>query len=498
TAGRPDSDGRFRDAITSARGLDHPHLVPVLRSGETDSLLWYTMEHRRGRPLREIVRTTGPMDLKIALRLLTQIAAALDYLHRRGAIHGRLKPDNVLADADNWVFVCDAMIARAFHATPATPPAPPAIPPRTSGAESAPRRPSGATFTPRISDPRTGRRSSGASSMPTPPAATPGRNPYGAPEESTGLLGAASDQYALGAILYTLLAGAPPEPTADGRTILPLGALRPNLPPHIEQAVARALSERPNDRFPAVLDFVTALESGATMMRDARPSGRASDLILTIPDWEPPETPMTRWKKPATIGGIAALAIGIVAVVVTMSGPPADHGFQMLPPPPPVTPQVHDSTPSTTLTPTPSGSLRISAPAQVRLGAEPLGVMQSDSRSRRTGQSNRSGRRDSTPASPTSAPASAPSSAPSAAPSAAPSSAPAAGGGTLFVNASPWGQLYIDGQLVGNTPKANLAVSAGPHTIRVQREGFNPAERSVRVGAGETVRVTDLVLTPHQ
>jgi len=70
--------------------------------------------------------------------------------------------------------------------------------------------------------------------------------------------------------------------------------------------------------------------------------------------------------------------------------------------------------------------------------------------------------------------------------------------GRLSVNATPWGQLYLDGPLVGNTPKVNLTVAAGTHTIRVMRDGFETVERTVTVGAGATVRVTDIVLTERQ
>ena len=53
----------------------------------------------------------------------------------------------------------------------------------------------------------------------------------------------------------------------------------------------------------------------------------------------------------------------------------------------------------------------------------------------------------------------------------------------------------MDGALVGNTPKANLVVAAGSHTIRVVREGYETWERTIQVGVGETVRLTDIVLT---
>ncbi len=481
--GRPDLDTRFKDAITAARNLDHPHLVPVLRNGETDSLLWYTMEHRKARTLKEIQRASGPMDLRAAMRLVTQIGAALDYLHRRGVVHGRLKPDNVLVDADNWVFVCDALVARAVH------PGPPATgtqqSPRPSSPAAPPPRNSSAIFTPRISDPK--------NKQPAPPPVPdiPTRSPYSAPEEMTGILGAASDQYSLAAMMYAMLAGAAPLPDATGHH--PPGVLRPSIPPHVEAAIMRALSERPSDRYPAILDFVTALESGNALLREARPTGRASDLILTIPDWQPPETPLTKWRKPAIIGGgVAVLAIIGTIIAMNVGGrPPAMTDLPVNEAPPP--PAAHDSSAVLSVPPTPQGSLRVTAPARVQLGVQDAAPPSSPSR----GSGSRRRSRDTTGTTSQQAPAPASSPSPSPAPAPAPAASPA-GGGTLFVNATPWGQLYVDGHLVGNTPKANLAVSAGSHTIRVVRDGFNPIERTVTVAAGQVVRVTDLVLTPHQ
>jgi len=68
--------------------------------------------------------------------------------------------------------------------------------------------------------------------------------------------------------------------------------------------------------------------------------------------------------------------------------------------------------------------------------------------------------------------------------------------GLLIVNATPWGQLFVDNQLVGNTPRGNLSITAGQHVVRVQREGFEPFERTIEVAPGETVRLTDIVLRP--
>jgi hypothetical protein len=70
--------------------------------------------------------------------------------------------------------------------------------------------------------------------------------------------------------------------------------------------------------------------------------------------------------------------------------------------------------------------------------------------------------------------------------------------GTLFVNATPWGSVYVDGRLVGNTPQTNLRLPAGTYTLRVVRDGFVPWQREVQVRSGDTVRITDIVLAPIQ
>ena len=84
------------------------------------------------------------------------------------------------------------------------------------------------------------------------------------------------------------------------------------------------------------------------------------------------------------------------------------------------------------------------------------------------------------------------------APATTPTAPAPAGGAKLFINASPWGQVSIDGVVIGNTPRANVDLTAGSHTIRVTRPGFSTWERTVRVATGETIRITDIVLVPTQ
>jgi hypothetical protein len=68
--------------------------------------------------------------------------------------------------------------------------------------------------------------------------------------------------------------------------------------------------------------------------------------------------------------------------------------------------------------------------------------------------------------------------------------------GNLTVNASPWGQVFVDDRLIGNTPRADIELPAGQHTLRVSRAGFRTVTRTVQIRAGETLRITDIVLIP--
>lgn len=429
---RAEADDRFRRAAEIAAGLDHPHIVPVTSSGTTEHLCWYTMEHQRASSLRLILATRGPLDVRSCQRIVAQIASALDHGHRRGLVHGDLKPENVLIDQDGWVRVCDALVARAID--------PPV----------------------RISAP-------------------PPRPPHIAPEDwLEGMRTPSSDQYALGVLVHECLTAAPPV-SRDAAPGAPLETLRPDLPIHITQAVQRALSPKPADRFPSVLDFVAALEApGQMSLPGARPSGRATDMVLMIPDWKPPPGLGIPVRALLTIVAVAAVIIaGVVGgprILRSRQRPIYDAG--------PIRPVVQPAAPADR---SPDSA---SAPAE---------------RTARTGGTSPASRtpttprRRSVPATPESGAAAAPQRIePRPAAAAAPAPAPAEASGRLSVNATPWGQVYLDGQLVGNTPKANLPVAPGTHTIRVVRDGFEPVERTVQVGAGQTVRVTDIVLTERQ
>ena len=427
TGGAAETDERFRRAAEQLQGLDHPHILSVLHFGMTDGLYWYTMEHIRSRSLRAVIASRGALDVRSVMRIVAQIASALDHGHRQGIVHGDLKPENVLIDPDGWVRVCDALIARTVH--------------------------------------------------PEVAAANVTRPVHLAPEDwAGGLRTPAADQYALAVLIHECLTGAPPFDAAPAPRAA-LDATRLDLPAHVGHAVSRALAAHPADRYPSLLDFVAALEQpGRLTLPDARPSGKTFNALVRIPDWKPAEETRPRRRVPAWIVVIvAAVAVGVWAVPRLAKNQRVPYDAAPLPSRPAAAPRA-DSVGAALPPATSPGSTAIARPA-TRPGSTPAAT------------------RPPATATPIDTVAAAP---PPPRPRAPRPSAPVGEPGHLFINATPWGQVSIDGQPVGNTPKANLSVAAGTHVVRVERDGFEPVERTVVVAAGQTVRLTDLVLTERR
>ena len=415
----PDAEESFRSTLDAFSGFDHPHLVPILRYGSTDSLFWYAMEPLNSTSLRELLRERRRMGPRSCRRIITQVVSALEYLHRRGVVHGAIKPENVFVDKEGWVHLCDPTFIR-------------------------PRRPRPDRLTPVRATPVRG--------VPAPKAPEPlqPRAPWIAPEEyERGERLPAADQYALAVLIYESLSGRlpadPPEPLHRAKT---------DIPPSVAHAVDRALASDPWRRFPSCADFLWAIEESANAAPEARPTGRVTQDVVLIKDWEPPADP---WRPLVVVGRVL---VGLVTAAVLWFSAPVV--MKLLRPP--------------------SGPVSVARPAaSAPYGAPTTSVAPAPP-----------------PTTATTPPASVPRRQERPAPSIATgaSTSPSTGSARLFINSTPWGQLYVDGTLIGNTPKADLELSAGAHALRIVRTGFATFERTVRVSPGETLRMTDIVLVP--
>src|SRR3954470_5107299 len=105
---------RFRREIMLAAALNHPNIVPVLRSGEIAGLPYFIMPFIRGESLRTRL-TRGPLSVRETTSILKDVARALAYAHERGIVHRDIKPDNILLSGDAAT-VTDFGVAKAITA----------------------------------------------------------------------------------------------------------------------------------------------------------------------------------------------------------------------------------------------------------------------------------------------------------------------------------------------------------------------------------------------
>jgi serine/threonine protein kinase len=103
---------RFLREIRTAARLQHPHVLSVHDSGESDGLLWFTMPYVEGETLRRRLEREGQLPVPDALRIAREVADGLDDAHRHGVIHRDVKPENILLSGGH-ALVADFGISRA-------------------------------------------------------------------------------------------------------------------------------------------------------------------------------------------------------------------------------------------------------------------------------------------------------------------------------------------------------------------------------------------------
>jgi len=219
----PDAYMRFEREAKLAARLDHPHIVPIFAVGQRQNVAFYTMRLVRGGNLEDLIGTGKQLSLDHVVKLLKEVAAALDHAHRQGVVHRDIKPANVLLGESGHAMVADFGIAKALSNTD-----------------------SGATGTGIIGSPG-----------------------YMSPEQWRGAeIDGRADQYSLGIVAFEMLTGKRPFETPQVQDLLrmhlsaempPLSHFRTGLPEGVDEALRRALAKDPSQRFSTAGAFVDAL-----------------------------------------------------------------------------------------------------------------------------------------------------------------------------------------------------------------------------------------------
>jgi serine/threonine-protein kinase len=226
---------RFLQEIDVAARLQHPHILPLYDSGEGMGILYYVMPYVAGETLRDRLTREKQLPVADAVQVACDVADALAFAHSHGVVHRDIKPENILFMGGHAV-VADFGIARAL-------------------------------------DVAGGRRLTGT-------GVVLGTPPYMSPEQAGGDdVDGRSDVYALGCVLFEMLAGSPPfaAPTVDRMLTQhlteeppPVTQVRPAVPEAVAEALRRALAKTPADRHATARAFADALAAALPAVASAR------------------------------------------------------------------------------------------------------------------------------------------------------------------------------------------------------------------------------------
>ncbi len=276
---------RFEREAKAIARLEHPHILPVHAFGEQDGITYLVMRYMPTGTLKDRLEVEK-LPLEQASAFLTQVADALDYAHEHGILHRDVKPSNILLDGKGNAYLTDFGIAKMVEASVEL---------------------------------------TGAGILGTPA--------YMSPEQCRGgkEITPASDQYALGVVLYEMVTGRTPFQAETPLALVymqlndplpPPRTLHPDVPEGVEKAILKALSKTPSERFPSCVALADAFARTVTAEVETRPSALTAPESLTFDETAPParlrptrRAPVWLWPLVATlllaglVGGAIALGL---------------------------------------------------------------------------------------------------------------------------------------------------------------------------------------------
>jgi TolB-like protein/tRNA A-37 threonylcarbamoyl transferase component Bud32 len=250
---------RFLREIEIAARMQHPHILPLYDSGEAAGYVYYVMPFVEGESLRDRLNREKQLTQEDVIKITAEVASALGYAHSRDIVHRDIKPENIMLTGGSAV-VADFGIARAASAFD--------------------------------------------QQQLTQTGTVIGTPAYMSPEQGTGSpVDGRSDQYSLACVVYEMLTGQPPFSGPNVQAIIarhtmasvePPSIVRDSIPDTMEDALMRALSKVPADRFTTVIMFAEALGAPsritASMRRISARTGERTlrpslTVRLPVPAW---------------------------------------------------------------------------------------------------------------------------------------------------------------------------------------------------------------------
>ena len=253
---------RFLREIRLLSQLHHPSILPLLDSGQSGTLFYFIMPLVEGETLQARLERDPQLPLEVVQRIVTQVAAALDYAHDADIVHRDIKPSNLFV-AGSETLLADFGIAKDLTPT--------------------------------------------AEDSTTSTGLVVGTAQYMSPEQAGGSVrpDRRSDVYSLGCVAYQMLVGEPPFNGPSAQAVIarhralpapPVRLLRPELPAGVDAVIHKALAKSPADRYQSAGEFASALSDPVQLRDAAREEGQEG-------------RPRRRWLVPAAVGVVILAAV---------------------------------------------------------------------------------------------------------------------------------------------------------------------------------------------